>query len=167
MLTRTHNSSGYTGSSLAIGGGGGGPGNGTGNGTAPNGVSSGAIPSGSGAPSGSGTPGNGTGSPTQGGDLSTATGAYAGADSAGSTLGNAPTDEESFLRGVWQADDNGHITIYSIVPGWYSGRSTHFHVKVYTADNGSIADNGSFIAGSALQFVASSFHLIVNGLTFD
>lgn len=46
--------------------------------------------------------------------------------------------------------------MYSIVPGWYSGRAVHFHIKVYTEDNGSIADNGTFIAGSAVQSVVLS-----------
>ncbi|KAF8755544.1 Aromatic compound dioxygenase [Rhizoctonia solani] len=34
-------------------------------------------------------------------------------------------------------------------PGWYSGRSIHFHVKVY--ENGSVAENGTFIAGRAMH----------------
>ncbi|EJC97741.1 uncharacterized protein FOMMEDRAFT_137486 [Fomitiporia mediterranea MF3/22] len=41
--------------------------------------------------------------------------------------------------------------MYSIVPGWYFGRSVHFHIKVYTGGNGSVADNGTFIAGSAVH----------------
>lgn len=43
--------------------------------------------------------------------------------------------------------------MHSIVPGWYSGRSAHFHIKAYTEGNGSIADNGTFIAGSSVQYV--------------
>ncbi|KAF8750342.1 Aromatic compound dioxygenase [Rhizoctonia solani] len=72
--------------------------------------------------------------------------AYSGADStaAASMLNNVPTDQESFLRGTWQADSDGHWTMHSIFPGWYSGRSIHFHVKVY--ENGSVAENGTFIA---------------------
>lgn len=109
---------------------------------------------------------------TAGADTSTASGAYAGADDPSSAIaGTAPGDDDvsvmcisvptdtqgsyfssqNYLRGVWQADESGHLTMYSIVPGWYSGRSTHFHIKVYTQDNGSIADNGTFIAGSAVQ----------------
>jgi hypothetical protein len=94
--------------------------------------------------------------------------AYSGADAtaAASMLNNEPTDQESFLRGTWQADADGHWTMQSVFPGWYSGRSIHFHVKgesnglgvlrftlipclVY--ENGSMADNGTFIAGRAMQ----------------
>ncbi|KAG8773901.1 hypothetical protein FRC12_002255 [Ceratobasidium sp. 428] len=76
---------------------------------------------------------------------------YSGADAsgAGSMLNNTPTDQESFLRGTWQADADGHWTMKSIFPGWYSGRSIHFHVKVY--ENGSMAENGTFIAGRAMH----------------
>ncbi|CAE6534429.1 unnamed protein product [Rhizoctonia solani] len=77
--------------------------------------------------------------------------AYSGADStaAASMLNTVPTDQESFLRGTWQADSEGHWTMYSVFPGWYSGRSIHFHVKVY--ENGSVAENGTFVAGRAMH----------------
>ncbi|CAE6504085.1 unnamed protein product, partial [Rhizoctonia solani] len=77
--------------------------------------------------------------------------AYSGADSTAvaSMLNTVPTDQESFLRGTWQADSDGHWTMYSVFPGWYSGRSIHFHVKVY--ENGSVAENGTFIAGRAMH----------------
>ncbi|EJC98301.1 aromatic compound dioxygenase [Fomitiporia mediterranea MF3/22] len=121
------------------------------------GTGSGGAPSGSGAPSGA--------QPS-----STATGAYAGADSPDSAIGaTAPGDSDNFLRGVWQADESGQLTMYSIVPGWYSGRATHFHIKVYTEGNGSIADNGTFIAGSAMHtgqfFFADDFMEKVGNVT--
>ncbi|KAG9121958.1 hypothetical protein FRC07_001858, partial [Ceratobasidium sp. 392] len=77
--------------------------------------------------------------------------AHSGADAtaAAATLNNKPTDQESFLRGTWQADADGHWTMKSIFPGWYSGRSIHFHVKVY--EHGSMAGNGTFIAGRAMH----------------
>ncbi|CAE6501597.1 unnamed protein product [Rhizoctonia solani] len=77
--------------------------------------------------------------------------AYSGADStaAASMLNTVPTDQESFLRGTWQADSEGHWTMHSVFPGWYSGRSIHFHVKVY--ENGSVAENGTYIAGRAMH----------------
>ncbi|KDN32914.1 hypothetical protein RSAG8_13999, partial [Rhizoctonia solani AG-8 WAC10335] len=77
--------------------------------------------------------------------------AYSGADStaAASMLNTVPTDQETFLRGTWQADSEGHWTMQSIFPGWYSGRSIHFHVKVY--ENGTVAENGTFIAGRAMH----------------
>ncbi|KAG9123605.1 hypothetical protein FRC07_014570 [Ceratobasidium sp. 392] len=77
--------------------------------------------------------------------------AYSGADAtaAAAVLNNEPTDQESFLRGTWQADADAHWTMKSIFPGWYSGRSVHFHVKVY--ENGLIAEKGTFIAGRAMH----------------
>ncbi|OCB86632.1 aromatic compound dioxygenase [Sanghuangporus baumii] len=107
---------------------------------------------------------------TAGGQTSTASGAYSGADSSDSSIAiDAPGDSDNFLRGVWQADESGHLTMYSIVPGWYSGRSAHFHIKVYTEGNGSIADNATFIAGSAVHtgqfFFADSFMEQVGNLT--
>ncbi|KAF8919607.1 aromatic compound dioxygenase [Mucidula mucida] len=72
--------------------------------------------------------------------------AYSGADdpSAASMLNVATGDNSTFLRGVWQTDTDGHITMYSIYPGWYTGRAIHYHIKAYP--EGSIADNGTFIA---------------------
>ncbi|KAL5480837.1 hypothetical protein ACEPAI_9777 [Sanghuangporus weigelae] len=106
---------------------------------------------------------------TAGGQISTTSGTYAGEDNLDSfILIDAPGDNNSFLRGVWQADESGHLMIYSIVPGWYSGCSTHFHIKVYTEGNGSIVDNGTFNAGSAVHtgqiFFADSFMAQVGNL---
>ncbi|KAJ1302266.1 hypothetical protein OPQ81_001085 [Rhizoctonia solani] len=134
------NSTGYysgyismTGAALSGGGGFGGGGNNT-NGTAPPDMSMSMVPTATTAESATSTQD-----------------AYSGADStaAASMLNNVPTDQESFLRGTWQADSEGHWTMHSVFPGWYSGRSIHFHVKVY--ENGSVAENGTFIAGRAMH----------------
>lgn len=75
------------------------------------------------------TSGGGTGSPPNGTSFSTestsVTGSAtssasissytAGADSEGESGTSAPIDNESFLRGVWKTDDNGHLTMYSLV----------------------------------------------------
>ncbi|EJC97740.1 aromatic compound dioxygenase [Fomitiporia mediterranea MF3/22] len=82
----------------------------------------------------------------------TGTGAYTDVDDPNNPMVIVkPGDNENFLRGIWQTDDNGELTMHSIVPGWYSGRSVHFHIKVYTEGNGSLADNGTFVAGSAVH----------------
>ncbi|KEP49609.1 dioxygenase [Rhizoctonia solani 123E] len=93
-----------------------------------------------------------TGAALSGGESATSTqDAYSGADSAAaaSMLNTVPTDQETFLRGTWQTDSDGHWTMHSVFPGWYSGRSIHFHVKVY--ENGSVAENGTYIAGRAMH----------------
>ncbi|KAF9036917.1 aromatic compound dioxygenase [Hymenopellis radicata] len=97
-----------------------------------------------------GFPGGGGGNGTMSlPPVSTATeslGPYSGADdpSAAAMLNTVTGDNSTFLRGVWQTDTDGHITVYSIYPGWYTGRSIHYHIKAYP--EGEIADNGTFIA---------------------
>ncbi|CAE6463185.1 unnamed protein product [Rhizoctonia solani] len=107
--------------------------------------------SGSALPTGMASTSNGTSATTTAASSSSTKNAYSGADStaAASMLNTVPTDQEKFLRGAWQADSDGHWTMHSIFPGWYSGRSIHFHVKVY--ENGSLAENGTFIAGRAMH----------------
>ncbi|KAB5589742.1 hypothetical protein CTheo_6816 [Ceratobasidium theobromae] len=124
-----------------FGGGGGGGGNGT---TFPS-------MSGSALPSGTASAGNSTSATTTAASSSSTQNAYSGADAtaAAAMLNTVPTDQESFLRGTWKADSEGHWTMHSIFPGWYSGRSVHFHIKVY--ENGSVAENGTFIAGRAMH----------------
>ncbi|MFI6575960.1 intradiol ring-cleavage dioxygenase [Nocardiopsis sp. NPDC050513] len=41
-------------------------------------------------------------------------------------------DEDSFLRGVQPVDGEGTARFRTIVPGWYSPRVTHIHLKVHT-----------------------------------
>lgn len=114
-----------TGEALS-GGGGFGGGNGT-NGTAPPDMTM----SGSMLPTGTPVSGNSTAATTTAAGASSTQNAYSGADTtaAASMLNTVPTDQETFLRGTWQADSDGHWTMQSIFPGWYSGRSIHFHVK--------------------------------------
>ena len=38
---------------------------------------------------------------------------------------------QTFLRGLQMTDTNGQVTFSTIYPGWYAGRATHIHVKVY------------------------------------
>ncbi|SJL10506.1 uncharacterized protein ARMOST_13892 [Armillaria ostoyae] len=102
----------------------------------------------------------GSGAPTQTAGTTSATtsyGAYSGADatSAASMLNTAVDDNSTFLRGVWQSDEDGHLTMYSIVPGWYSQRAQHFHIKVYP--EGEIAENGTFIAGGSAVHTGQFF----------
>lgn len=44
----------------------------------------------------------------------------------------APTDETTWLRGVQLTDAAGVASFRSIVPGWYTGRAIHIHVKTVT-----------------------------------
>ncbi|PBK65185.1 aromatic compound dioxygenase, partial [Armillaria solidipes] len=80
-------------------------------------------------------------------------GASDGADSpsAPQALNQAVDDNSTFLRGVWQTD----LTMYSIVPGWYSGRAQHFHIKAYP--EGYIAANSTFVTGGSAVHTGQFF----------
>jgi protocatechuate 3,4-dioxygenase beta subunit len=47
------------------------------------------------------------------------------------------TQGETFMRGTQMTDTNGVVQFATIYPGWYAGRTTHIHYKIYlpTADN--------------------------------
>jgi hypothetical protein len=38
---------------------------------------------------------------------------------------------QTFLRGIQTSDASGRVTFTTVYPGWYAGRATHIHVKVY------------------------------------
>jgi protocatechuate 3,4-dioxygenase beta subunit len=40
---------------------------------------------------------------------------------------------QTFCRGVLTTDTNGRVTFDTIYPGWYPGRATHIHFRVYLA----------------------------------
>ncbi|THU83110.1 aromatic compound dioxygenase [Dendrothele bispora CBS 962.96] len=41
--------------------------------------------------------------------------------------------EETWLRGAWPTDENGVVQFTTIFPGYYTGRATHIHTKVFTS----------------------------------
>ncbi|KAJ7102856.1 hypothetical protein C8R44DRAFT_887582 [Mycena epipterygia] len=59
----------------------------------------------------------------------------------------------TFLRGVFQSDTDGHLTMYSIVAG--CGRAQHFHIKAYP--QGYTASNGTFVANSSAVHTGQFF----------
>ncbi len=62
-------------------------------------------------------------------------------------------DPNTNLRGVQVTDDNGLVTFTSIVPGWYSPRVTHIHVKVHQGgDIGTTYQNGTSLHTTQLLF---------------
>ncbi|KAF8656667.1 hypothetical protein AX16_002470 [Volvariella volvacea WC 439] len=50
--------------------------------------------------------------------------------------------EETFLRGAWPTDANGVAQFTTIFPGYYTGRATHIHTKVFTS--WTVHPNGTF-----------------------
>jgi len=45
------------------------------------------------------------------------------------------TTGQKFLRGIQHADDKGMVSFKTIYPGWYRGRTTHIHFKVFPDDS--------------------------------
>ena len=45
--------------------------------------------------------------------------------------GNISTEGETFMRGTQFADANGIVEFRTVYPGWYPGRTTHIHFKVF------------------------------------
>lgn len=60
-----------------------------------------------------------------------ALGVYSGVQNLG---GGANTLGQTFLRGTQVTDSTGGVAFQTIFPGWYSGRTTHIHYKVYLDD---------------------------------
>lgn len=52
-------------------------------------------------------------------------------DATGNYSGYNGLDGETFMRGTQFADDNGLVTFATVYPGWYRGRTTHIHFKIF------------------------------------
>lgn len=48
---------------------------------------------------------------------------------------NVSTEGQHFLRGTQATDASGIATFTTIYPGWYQGRTTHIHCKVFLDSN--------------------------------
>lgn len=59
-----------------------------------------------------------------------AAGNYSGYATQGSD-GTEDTSDQTFLRGTQTTGANGSVTFETIYPGWYRGRTTHIHYKVF------------------------------------
>jgi protocatechuate 3,4-dioxygenase beta subunit len=60
-------------------------------------------------------------------------------------------EDESFLRGVQEADSDGSLTFETIVPGCYAGRWPHVHFEVYE-DLATATSSGAIRRTSQLAF---------------
>lgn len=57
-----------------------------------------------------------------------ALGVYSGVQNMGD---GGDTSGQTFLRGTQQTDSAGIVTFHTVFPGWYRGRTTHVHYKVF------------------------------------
>lgn len=51
------------------------------------------------------------------------------------SMGQTPTNNETFLRGTQITDADGQVEFDTIYPGWYPGRAVHIHLKVHLDSN--------------------------------
>lgn len=52
--------------------------------------------------------------------------------------------EDNFLRGYQLSDANGLVSFSTIFPGWYTGRTTHIHLRIRTYDSsGNVSINST------------------------
>ncbi|MER8441605.1 intradiol ring-cleavage dioxygenase [Mesorhizobium sp. M1066] len=63
-----------------------------------------------------------------------AQGAYSGYPRQGDGR-DVDTSGQTFLRGWQKTDASGIVSFATIYPGWYRGRTTHIHFKVFPDDN--------------------------------
>ncbi|EEB91874.1 hypothetical protein MPER_09700, partial [Moniliophthora perniciosa FA553] len=75
--------------------------------------------------------------------------------------------EEAWLRGAWPTDENGVAQFTTIFPGYYTGRATHIHTKVFTSwevlpngtfDGGNLAHVGQFFFEDDLNIQIDKMH---------
>ena len=62
---------------------------------------------------------------------------------------------ETFTRGLQATDSDGTVTITSIFPGWYTGRTTHIHIAAHI--NGTISSNGDYYSGGTSPHIGQLF----------
>ncbi|KMK66355.1 intradiol ring-cleavage dioxygenase [Puniceibacterium sp. IMCC21224] len=80
-----------------------------------------------------------------------AAGNYSGFANQGSdTL--ADTSTKTFLRGTQMTDASGLVTFQTIYPGWYKGRTTHLHYKVFL-DTETILTSQIFLPDALSQYI--------------
>ncbi|HEY1176965.1 MAG TPA: intradiol ring-cleavage dioxygenase, partial [Phytomonospora sp.] len=57
-------------------------------------------------------------------------------------------DDKTYLRGIQITGDTGEVVFTTIMPGWYSGRATHIHVKVHL---GGTVDGDQYEGGTTVH----------------
>lgn len=66
--------------------------------------------------------------------------------------GGVDTSGQTFLRGTQFAGANGIVEFQSIYPGWYAGRTTHIHFKVFLDDK-TVLTGQLFFPDALSQFI--------------
>ncbi len=66
--------------------------------------------------------------------------------------GGVDTTGETFLRGTQFAGESGIVEFQTIYPGWYAGRTTHIHFKVFL-DEQTVLTGQIFFPDALSQFI--------------
>jgi protocatechuate 3,4-dioxygenase beta subunit len=66
--------------------------------------------------------------------------------------GGVDTTGQTFMRGTQFAGDNGVVEFQTIYPGWYAGRTTHMHFKVFL-DEQTVLTGQIFFPDALSQFL--------------
>jgi len=80
-----------------------------------------------------------------------ATGLYSGYAGQGND-GSADTTGETFMRGTLLTDASGIAAFQTVYPGWYRGRTTHVHFKVFL-DETNILTGQIFFPDALSEFI--------------
>lgn len=65
---------------------------------------------------------------------------------------NIDATGQTFLRGTQTTDGAGWVTFNTIYPGWYDGRTTHIHFKVFLA-NRTVLTGQTFLPDALNEFI--------------
>lgn len=80
-----------------------------------------------------------------------AKGNYSGFAGQGSDT-TSNTEGQTFLRGTQMTDEAGLVAFQTIYPGWYSGRTTHIHFKVFL-DKVTLLTGQMFLPDALSQYI--------------
>lgn len=65
---------------------------------------------------------------------------------------NIDATSKTFLRGTQMTDEAGWVTFDTIYPGWYDGRTTHIHFKVFLDDR-TVLTGQTFLPDALNEFI--------------
>ncbi|MER5170890.1 intradiol ring-cleavage dioxygenase [Thioclava sp. GXIMD2076] len=94
-----------------------------------------------------------------------AEGNYSGYASQGSE-GTLDTEGETFLRGTQMTDESGIVSFQTIYPGWYRGRTTHIHYKVFL-DETNVLTSQIFFPDALSQYIYDNIEPYTRDSTRD